>query len=318
MKTLAAEHIDEHFLEATKARERYDREWTILQRVTLLRAFAVIAIGSMIYGYFARVLETNRDLRAFGVRTAAEESATVAWFLTTHLDEGDFTLSLSRDARLLIDLVGDIGRVHAQPVTVESRFSHQLESLLREARQRPERIVLALPYLGKVTLPIGYSALAFIAVVCSFVMNLFLLFRQIELRAVHLYTAEHLLAVGAPDADEVEFAADFGAGQSIWRTTSREWDGAMRLFDLSTGLSWKRLVQRRFSLLEIASAIVTLATSLVLLGMAWYLSIEPSLRDLDEKLALAFAGVLALATATIFTLGLRLVAKHVFASTEAA
>lgn len=314
----AFEQIDEHFLEASKARERYDREWTTLQRITLLRAFVVVAISAMIYGYFARVLKTNRDLRSFGVRSAAEESGTVAWFLTTHIDERDFTLSLSRDGRLLINLIEDISSLHSQPVTAESRFAHQLGTLLQEARTRPEQIRLTLPYIRDVNLPIGYATLAFLAVLGSFIMNLFLLFRQIELRAIHLYTAEHLLAVGAPNADEVEFAADFGAGQSIWRTTSHEWDGPSRLFDLATGLSWKRLVQRRFSLLEIVSAIITLIASLMLLGMAWYLSIETFLRDLDERFTLTVVGILALVTAFALALALRLFAKHVFASTEAA
>lgn len=318
MKAPPTGNVDEHFLEASNARDRYDREWTILQRVTLLRALLVLVILAMIYGYFFRVLQTNRDLHEFGTRSDFEQTATVAWFFTTHLKEENYTLTLDDDARLLVRVIEDIGRIHRDPVTVESRFPYQLQTLIEEARSRPDHIRLALPYLGEITLPLGYAALAFLTAILSFALNLYLLFRQIELRAILLYVSEHLMVVGSPHADEVGFAADFGAGQSIWRTTSREWDGGRRLFDLATGLSWKRLVQRRFSLLEIASAIITLAASLVLLTMAWYLSLEVWLRQLDELSALMAGGFLAVATAILLSLALRLVAKQVFASTEAA
>lgn len=318
MKTQYTGSVDEHFLEASKARDRYDREWTILQRITLLRAFLVIVILAMIYGYFFRVLETNRHLAAFGERTELEMSATVAWFFLTHLKEENYTFTLNDDARILSELVEDIGRLRSEDVNLESRFPYQLQTLLAEVRSRPDDVRIVVPYMGGLRLPVGYAALAFITAIASFALNLYLLFRQIELRAILLYVSEHLLVIGSPHASEVEFAADFGAGQSIWRTTSREWDGASRLFDLATGLSWKRLVQRRFSLLEIASAIITLLSGMILLLMAWYLTLEPWLRDMGELAALTIAGVIAVATTIVLSLTLRLVATHVFSSTEAA
>ena len=303
---------DQHLQEANNARAQYQRDLNTHHRVTAVRAVIVAVLALMTYAHFARVLRLNRDLDAFGTRNSRERLSTVASFLTSNLDERDYTLTPADDSRTLLRILDGTDRVLGKSTPPEARFVRQIHAVLEDAKDRPDNIRINLPYFGDVALPLGYITVALLAALSSIGFNLYLLLRQEEIRSLYRYIEAHLDAVTNVVPDDAEPGPAFHPAYVHKRSPSPR-----RLFDTATGVPWHDVERRRFSLMEFVAAGVTAISVVALLGMACYLILERFSWPLGQNPLLFISLVLALLAAFVCVAALHRTGRHVSASTNA-
>jgi hypothetical protein len=302
---------DRHLQEANAAREQYQRDINTHHRVTAIRAVIVAVLALMTYAHFARVLRLNRDLDVFGPRNSRELVSTVASFLTSNLDERDYTLTPAPDARTLLRILDGTDRVLSRNTPPDARFVRQIHAVLEEAKDRPDNIRINLPYFGDVALPLGYITVALLAALSSIGFNLYLLLRQEEIRSVYRYIEAHLDAV-------TDITEDSEPGPVFHPAYVDERPPLpRRLFDTATGVPWRDVERRRFSLMEFVAAGMTAISVVALLGMACYLILERFSWPLGQTPLLFISLALALLVAFVCVAALHRTGRHVSASTNA-